>query len=352
MNEPAPIQLRRLDSDDATLVASVGQGCRAGFEIAGERADVELRIEDIPGKDANGVSLCLQTGAGLLDLRPGGAFMKFLSGIDIPAPGEADDDTRWIATQVAAAQVPEGWRRVFGVCSLQYGMNAPAGPTLILRLRMPGAPWSLAGRLSGQASTLLALVSAPEWTRLDAPPSALETDAIPVHLPIVLGRTRLALGALRALAPGDVVLADSQRFDVAGQGALRIGPWRMHGVLSWTPGDLQFQFKQWSRSMDDNEPDEEFSEDDLADDAPQAQPQPQPLAVQEIPLPLVFEVGTLCVTVGELAGLAPGGVLRLDKPLPPAVVIRCRGREVARGELVEIDGRLGVQVSQVELRDD
>jgi type III secretion protein Q len=53
------------------------------------------------------------------------------------------------------------------------------------------------------------------------------------------------------------------------------------------------------------------------------------------------------MTMAELEGLQPGEVLELDRPLEEAVTIRANGTAVGSGRLVDVDGRLGVQVVQL-----
>ncbi len=52
-------------------------------------------------------------------------------------------------------------------------------------------------------------------------------------------------------------------------------------------------------------------------------------------------------TLGDLARLEPGGALALGVAKDGAVVLRAGERCVARGQLVDIDGALGVRVAQI-----
>jgi len=66
------------------------------------------------------------------------------------------------------------------------------------------------------------------------------------------------------------------------------------------------------------------------------------------PLTLAVEVARVTVTFGELARLERGAVLALDARRDGAVVLRAGDRALARGELVEVDGGLGVRIVELE----
>lgn len=66
-----------------------------------------------------------------------------------------------------------------------------------------------------------------------------------------------------------------------------------------------------------------------------------------IPVRLSFDLGEISLTLAELRALQPGQAIRLGRPLAGAVRIRANGALVGEGELVEIDGLLGVSVSQL-----
>jgi type III secretion protein Q len=65
----------------------------------------------------------------------------------------------------------------------------------------------------------------------------------------------------------------------------------------------------------------------------------------QIPITLEVELCRVELSLGELAGLAPGAVLPLSVDRRGQVTLRAGDREVARGELVEVDGAVGVRIS-------
>lgn len=92
--------------------------------------------------------------------------------------------------------------------------------------------------------------------------------------------------------------------------------------------------------------------------APQAQPvQAEPPAVAEeefsdalldlapdVPANLVAVIGKTSTNVGELMNMRIGHVIDLGRPPGETVDLVVNGRLIARGELVDIDGQLGVRI--------
>lgn len=69
----------------------------------------------------------------------------------------------------------------------------------------------------------------------------------------------------------------------------------------------------------------------------------------QLPITLEVELARLELSVGELARLEPGGVLTLPVDRRGLVTLRAGERPFARGELVDLDGAVGVRILSVEL---
>lgn len=166
-------------------------------------------------------------------------------------------------------------------------------------------------------------------------PRAMEWLSLPGALR--LGVTRLSLEVLRSLRPGDAVLLQHHdgrgtrdergaRLVLAGAwvaGAVHAdGLWRLTEPPAPLPGGKQ---GGWV----------------LADEHGTAEPAADP---DDIPVLLTFEVGRLSVTLGQLRRLGAGSVLELGRSQDGLVEIAAHGRPVGQGELVEIEGAVGVRI--------
>ncbi len=69
--------------------------------------------------------------------------------------------------------------------------------------------------------------------------------------------------------------------------------------------------------------------------------------MDNLPINLVFEVGEREVSLGELKTLQPGYAFALDTPLEKPVTIRANGHRIGTGDLLDVNGRIGVRVLEL-----
>jgi len=147
-------------------------------------------------------------------------------------------------------------------------------------------------------------------------------DALAISAPVVVAAARLDRAALGGLRPRDVVVADR----VGGRQAceIRVGRGALRGALVTSEGRVTVH-GSYSRAprMDET----------LGDDAT---------------IEIAVAVGDVRMSVRSLLELQPGHVLELGRPLGSAVELRVGPRVIARGELVDVDGDVGVRVLSIE----
>lgn len=64
----------------------------------------------------------------------------------------------------------------------------------------------------------------------------------------------------------------------------------------------------------------------------------------DVPVQVVAVMGKKNVTLKELASMRIGGVVELDRPANEIVDLVAGGKLIAKGELVEIEGKLGIRI--------
>jgi len=84
-------------------------------------------------------------------------------------------------------------------------------------------------------------------------------------------------------------------------------------------------------------PPEEFEEKTAQDLAP----------VFDVPVQISAVIGKTSLSVSELLKLTQGSVLELDRKVGEAIDIYVNNRLVARGEVVVVDERLGVTMTEI-----
>jgi type III secretion system YscQ/HrcQ family protein len=69
--------------------------------------------------------------------------------------------------------------------------------------------------------------------------------------------------------------------------------------------------------------------------------------LDQLPLQVVFDVGHCEMSFADLQKLQAGSVIPLASRLPEVVKVTVNGRVIASGELVEIDGKIGVMLARL-----
>ncbi|HEV8245257.1 MAG TPA: FliM/FliN family flagellar motor switch protein [Polyangiaceae bacterium] len=69
--------------------------------------------------------------------------------------------------------------------------------------------------------------------------------------------------------------------------------------------------------------------------------------VLEAPVVVRVELGTVSLTAAEVAEMRAGDVIETGRRLAEPVVLRVAGRAIARGDLVDVEGELGVRIREL-----
>jgi type III secretion protein Q len=71
--------------------------------------------------------------------------------------------------------------------------------------------------------------------------------------------------------------------------------------------------------------------------------------IDDVPVRLTFDLGEREISLGDLRSLEPGYLFNLGRDPRSTVSIRANGRLIGDGELVDIEGRVGVSVLRFSL---
>lgn len=175
------------------------------------------------------------------------------------------------------------------------------------------------------------------------PPLGLaELGALPVALRLVAGLSLADPGELATLSPGDAWLPGAGLWldgAAAGRAALA-APRSERGIaVSLAPGGEVVVGDGVVELPLDVEGAMSSAKDDMGGALAEA--------VLDAPVVVRIEVGAVSMSAREWAALRPGDVIESGRRINDPVVLRVAGREVARGELVEIEGELGVRIREV-----
>ncbi|AJP55950.1 hypothetical protein UC34_01005 [Pandoraea vervacti] len=184
----------------------------------------------------------------------------------------------------------------------------------------------------------------PVWlTRVPDVRSHLPLDLHGVRfwMNVELGRSRARLATLRTVRRGDVLIVRDLRrtLSVAGQ---------VIGAYQHEEGNAMLE-TYLHDDVDDTLPDDGYEHaargarsEGYGEPAPQAMTMP----FERLPVELVFVLQRERMTLAELQQMGRTRVLPLHAGAEQRVEVRVNDTLLARGELVQLDGRLGVEVSE------
>jgi len=192
-----------------------------------------------------------------------------------------------------------------------------------------------------------------------------------------IGRAELTSRDLSGLRTGDVVLVDevTARPDRGGGGQARLRVGR--GLCGWIEAELQVEAERFRARLDrfvlapaprEAQEAQEVQEARARTREPMGDPDQDPVTnpgmhlpsegenehvsengegvdlLNDIPLQVAVELGRIPVSAEEVIGLKVGQVIDLNRVPGEPVEMSVNGKVVARGELVEIEGHLGVRI--------
>jgi type III secretion protein Q len=286
-------------------------------------ADVSIRGRAVPGVASPrlpaarlAVQLAALPAQALLEVEP--ALVVRLVDVLAGGPGAAEGATALTPVEGAALELL-ALAALDGVCSvaaveerlaprLARGAAEAGGSALAIELDVA------AGAVTGRARILLPASA----VRALRGPEDVDADprAAAVALPCSLrsGGARLLPDELEALAPGDVV------------------------VLEATDGDCEWLVLPGGARLRGRREDEGFHVEEMV----------MAERTSQVPVRLEVELARVEIPLGELSRLAPGVMLPLAIDRRGLVTLRAGERAVAYGELIELDGAVGVRILSVE----
>jgi flagellar motor switch protein FliN/FliY len=67
----------------------------------------------------------------------------------------------------------------------------------------------------------------------------------------------------------------------------------------------------------------------------------------DVDLDVTADLGTARLSVAEVLALGPGSIVEFGKSVDQALDLRVNGRTVARGEIVAVEGRFGLRITEL-----
>lgn len=177
-------------------------------------------------------------------------------------------------------------------------------------------------------------------------------SGVEVPLRAEIGRGELTLADLSGLRVGDVFVVDPPALrpdrGEAGRAVLKVGPGRAGGFeasVELVGGRYQATLERFAAPAPRaGEKVEEERELRMSEEAQNVEGEK---LLGDLPLEVVVELARVSVSAEQVLELHAGSVIDLGRGTGDSVTLSVHGRLVARGALVEIEGRLGVRITSL-----
>jgi type III secretion system YscQ/HrcQ family protein len=178
----------------------------------------------------------------------------------------------------------------------------------------------------------------------EIPATLADLGGVEISLPIVIAVSLATRSELDALRPGSAWLP--------GTGAMTDARGVGRGVLAAPNGDsgASVDLTQDGRIVLREERVEIAADPAASEHSEMAEANGDDTlteAVLEAPVVVRVELGMVSMPASDWAKLRPGDVIETGQRVAEPVVLRIAGHAVARGELVDVDGELGVRIREL-----
>lgn len=341
-----PPQLSRNEAQAHTTIAQRAMGMP--LHAGGTQWLASLRpiIEAPWPSQASDTLTCIEWAGAQLQLQlPQAASDQLLSALLDgaalpPLPAEMQAQALAAALDELLGQLERLGRGAPQLIALAGGQPpAPLPHAFALQLEARDGRQAIAGLLRSDSLGLLLMAGLASTLPPRAGP--LANAALPLNLYLDIGYATLDVEELQQLGAGDVVpLAHSfvhadrvLWLQAPGAGGLHVqlpAEAAHADDTAAAPAPFLTVVQPWNHAMPALDP-----------------PLNEATSFDAIPVRLSFDLGAISFTLAELRALQPGQAIQLGHPLTSAVRIRTNGALIGEGELVEIDGLLGVSVRQL-----
>ncbi|MEY4875813.1 MAG: flagellar motor switch protein FliN [Bacteroidota bacterium] len=220
-------------------------------------------------------------------------------------------------------------------------------------------------------------------------------DSLDIVKNILLGKQKLQYTDYKKLVCGNIILVNNNNFNLDGVGNIELGSF----IMLATYHDNTLIFQAWNNNMNDkpyteNQDEEEWNQEESTltneygefdynynelnqfnaehtntdsseqeyqeqneetqtdiDDSEQNVNDVQEDAAHpfgNVPIHLSFSLGTLRMPIANVMQLQEGSVIELHKATPAQVNIYANSKLIGTGDVIEIDGKIGVQITKLE----
>ncbi|MCX4028147.1 FliM/FliN family flagellar motor switch protein [Endozoicomonas sp. SM1973] len=271
-------------------------------------------------------------------------FIKGVSGISIDKDQELLEPT----ISLILNQLPDTFSSLFGWLSpsSRVGKNEKA---IELNCRVQTKDCNILTQIWAEPQFWLAFFTKDGWQ--DCNPASWIKNNFTIKENCIVGDLDLKLSTWIKLNVGDVLVLERSYFNVKGEGNISIFGRRANVVYQHLSNKPQIQLIQWVIGVDSVEAADSINVENnenhnelevVSKIIPNSESEPK--KIDELLINIKVQLGEISVSVGQLDKLANGVVLMLSSPCPEEVQLLSGNKVIGRGILVDVAGRLGVEI--------
>ncbi|RAT64186.1 hypothetical protein AU501_01160 [Lonsdalea populi] len=338
---PAPLRLRTLTPLQAQLSQQLAEGCRFAFRFDdGRRGELRLALASLqePATPAH----AWQSTAGRISLSDPATVLSLMSDCPALLPTQEEDPTaaEWFWALFNDGLSPQLYTLLGPLTPVNDNIATEVIP-LWLDVQVEARRARSLLRIG--AGELLPLLRQPGWFSYTPP----LPPTLPISVPLTLANVTLSPKQINALEPGDLIYPPTCSFSPHGDGFVSLGGRRFQGQLQWnglTPTHFLIAEQEECpvNNAFDASPTHEMPFVDEIMTTATSHDTPLPA----LPLTLTVRCGHLSLTLQALQQLSCGSVVQVQQALPGEAMLYHGEVPLARGELVDVAGRLGLQITQ------
>lgn len=357
---PRVLNLTRasLSVEQMRLSRRIGAGCQSTLAALGDDAALTLQLV-APGQAACDWSdpVRISGAFGALEFAQGARLLRGLTGMDSGAERGADP-ARWSWMQ-AALIGRLGGTPLACAEQLAFAGVPDSGALTVLRVTLKTGQHAFSTSARGTAAAWLGFLSGGEWPRRRRP--AAQFASLRSELTVRVARHAMPAPVAASLLAGDIIVPSSPNFMCNGEGLIRWGGLTAR-VRYQAPCALTIIALEGNVEHDEHDEQNEQNEagdfdsaapfdgdpDDLSPAIAAAQRENAASALDQAQVTLDFVLGKASMPFGELRTLGAGAVVLLDGGSPASLAIVSGGRTLGYGEAVDVNGQLGIRITQWE----
>lgn len=346
------LNLKQYDKQSMLINNKLLSSIRGDFKVTNPLTNQEeawhIRLSKSKSKTTQADQyLCLESETSQYWVSDGLKFLAHLTGIHLKKNQSS-------MINMLLPKVPQAIQEIFG-WKLAY-LATPPQEAYLLDFHYGSSDVDLKVKLAVEKSTCLNLIHHKRFKSVQLKPLAKE---ISISTPISLGSVNVGMVEASQLQSGDLIFLSQTKFNANGSGVLPFGPFTLFAQIELVENQYHLAINRWERNMTDETTfaDDELISDDMEvsyhddeDDAQHAASEEsddsEQLPVGDLPLKIDVRLGSIKFAVKDLHKIVEGKLYPISSPAKGSVQLMHNDMEIARGQLVEVDGKLAVEIQK------